>query len=473
MSGLGPQIHASQPVIHKRISEMVSRSPLHSLWNLQGVSSRVVAQHTWNSLLSDNLFGRAAELGFYFLFALFPTFFCASSILGIAAHSAADIYGRLLHYLSIVIPTAAMGTVLNTYNETTAAASSGKVTFGLVASVWSASVGTSAIQDTLNTVYKVRESRSYFKARLYAMALTLLLMVLVSLILTSLLGADFFAALAHKCFYNRLIAALAAGAVRFTGWTTATALLAFSFAVVYYWAPDVKKRRWHWLTPGGAVGISGWLTASFALRLYLHFYNSYSFTYGSLGAAIILLTWFYLTGLMLLLGAEINSEIEAEAAKLRLQAAAGAGCPLAVPDTDSGKGRVCPRRLVKSSGSNRVLMISIPECKGMGFPLLRPLFRILNSLRHRFRLRGRIIEVGLLLTVLTLAAVPCERKQKVLHRRFRRPARQLQRLCPHTKAKMLLLSKLPDAPTCRTPISLRFLFSEMASLFRAKSLIRP
>ena len=98
MSGLGPQIHASQPVIRQGIWEMVSRSPLHSLWNLQGVSSRVVAQHTWNSLLFDNLFGRAAELGFYFLFALFPTLFCASSILGIAAHSAADIYGRLLHY---------------------------------------------------------------------------------------------------------------------------------------------------------------------------------------------------------------------------------------------------------------------------------------------------------------------------------------------------------------------------------------
>jgi len=331
MTGLGSQIPASQPIMHQRIWELVSRSPLHSLWNLQGVSSRVVAQQTWSSLLSDNLFGRAAELGFYFLFALFPTLFCASSILGIAAHSAADLYGHLLHYLSIVIPTAAMGTVLNTYNETTAAASSGKVTFGLLASVWSASVGISAIQDTLNTVYKVRESRSYFVARLYAIALTLLLMVLVSLILTSLLGADFFAALAHQFVYNRFVAILAAGAIRFTGWTAATALLALSFAVVYYWAPDVKKRRWHWLTPGGALGIAGWLSASSALRLYLHFYNSFSLSYGSLGAVIILLTWFYITGLMLLLGAEINSEIEAEAAKQRLQA----GCSVAVSGTPS------------------------------------------------------------------------------------------------------------------------------------------
>ena len=82
------------------------------------------------------------------------------------------------------------------------------------------------------------------------------------------------------------------------------------FAVIYYWAPDVKTLRWYWLTPGSALGILGWLIASLGLRIYLHFFNSYSKTYGSLGAVIILLTWFYITGLMLLVGAEINSEIE-------------------------------------------------------------------------------------------------------------------------------------------------------------------
>ena len=88
--------------------------------------------------------------------------------------------------------------------------------------------------------------------------------------------------------------------------------------MIYYWAPAVKKRRWHWLTVGGAVGIAGWLLASLGLRIYLHFFNNYSVTYGSLGAVIILLTWFYITGLMILLGAEINSEIEAAAAEKRL-----------------------------------------------------------------------------------------------------------------------------------------------------------
>jgi membrane protein len=98
----------------------------------------------------------------------------------------------------------------------------------------------------------------------------------------------------------------------------AAALLDFSFAVIYYWAPDSKKRRWHWLTPGGALGLIGWLLASLGLRVYLHYFDTYSLTYGSLGAVIILLTWFYITGLMLLLGAEINSEIEAASAEMRM-----------------------------------------------------------------------------------------------------------------------------------------------------------
>ena len=102
------------------------------------------------------------------------------------------------------------------------------------------------------------------------------------------------------------------------GWTMAAVLLDFSFAVIYYWAPDSKKRRWHWLTPGGALGLLGWLLASLGLRVYLHYFNTYSITYGSLGAVIILLTWFYITGLMLLLGAEINSEIEAASAEMLL-----------------------------------------------------------------------------------------------------------------------------------------------------------
>lgn len=300
------------------IWEFVSRSPLRSHWSLQGVSVSILAKRTWKSLFADNIFGRAAELGFYFLFALFPTLFSASSILGLAARSAAQFYDKLLSYLSLVIPTSALGAVLTTFNETTAAASRGKLTFGLIAAVWSASVGISAIQDALNAVYKVQDTRSYLRAHVYAIGLTVVLTLIATLILCAMLGGDLVAAVANHSAYNPILTSAAACLARVIGWTTASALLALSFAVIYYWAPDVKARRWHWLTPGGTVGITGWLLASFGLRIYLHFFNSYSITYGSLGAVIILLTWFYISGLMLLVGAEINSQIEAAAAQRRL-----------------------------------------------------------------------------------------------------------------------------------------------------------
>lgn len=300
---------------HQNVWEIVSRSPLASLWDLQGIPVRVIAKRTWKSLLEDNLVGRAAELGFYFLFALFPTLFSASAVLGFAARSASRIYTELLQYMAIVMPTAALHSVLSIFEETTHASSSGKFTFGLIATVWSASVGISALQDTLNTVYKVQENRSYLKARLYAIGLTIVLTITMTLALTSMLGATFCVTLAHHRIHEPVLMTCTVIIARFIGWSVAVAFLALSFAVIYYWAPAVKTRRWHWLSPGGAMGIVGWLLISLGFRVYVHFFNNYSVTYGSLGAVIILLMWFYITGLMILLGAEINSEIEAAVAE--------------------------------------------------------------------------------------------------------------------------------------------------------------
>jgi membrane protein len=275
-------------------------------------------------MFADRIFGRAAELGFYFLFALFPTLFSASSILGLAARSADRFYDRILEYLALVIPTAALGAVLKTFNETTAAASSDKLTFALIAAIWSASAGISAVQDTLDDVYKVEGGRSYFFARLCAIALTIGLTIVATVGLASLLACDFFAALAYGSIHQTLFAGVVATLSRAIGWTIATALLALAFAVIYYWAPNVKTRCWHWLTPGGTIGIVGLLGCSLCFRAYLHYFPGYSLLYGSLGAVIILLTWFYIIGLMLLLGAEINSEIERASAEALLASASSA-----------------------------------------------------------------------------------------------------------------------------------------------------
>ena len=321
MAQLNTSTEIAEERHEQRIWNRVSRSPLHSLWDLKGIPVAHLAKRTFNAVLSDNLLGRAAELGYYFLFALFPTLVSASTILGLAAKSATDIYVKLLHYFTLILPPSAYGIVLETFNQTTQASSGGKLTFGLAAAVWAASVGFTAIQDALNTVYKVKETRPYWKVRGSAILITVALSFIVTLILASLLGGDFLALLAKHHLVQTEMLFTAVLLARIVGWIAASLLLALLFSVIYYWGPDVQNKKWRWFTPGAAIGILCWLISSTALRVYLHFFNNYSVTYGSLGAVIILLLWFYISGLMLLLGAEINSEIEAYAAECQLKAA--------------------------------------------------------------------------------------------------------------------------------------------------------
>ncbi len=91
--------------------------------------------------------------------------------------------------------------------------------------------------------------------------------------------------------------------------------MTFAFALIYYFAPDLKKQEWKWLTPGAVIGVVLWLLVSLAFRVYLHFFDSYSATYGFTGAVIVLMLWLYFTGAAVLIGGEINSEIEHAAAK--------------------------------------------------------------------------------------------------------------------------------------------------------------
>ncbi len=308
----------------QRIWDAVSHSPLHSLWDLQGTPFLTIVKRTANAFMEDNLLSRAAELGFYFLFALFPTLISASAILGLVARSATNIYVSLLNYLAIVVPHDAFQMVLDTFNQTAANSSSGKITFGLVAAIWSASVGFSAIQDTLNTVYKVKETRPYWKARGSAMLVTVLLSLMITMALGSLALGTYLSHEVRKIVPDRA-GGLAYGiGIHLILDLIFLGVLVLLFATIYYFAPDVKNKHWRWVTPGSVIGILGWFISSIGLRVYLHYFNSYSVTYGSLGAVIILLTWFYLTGVMLLLGAEVNSEIEACAAEKKLKTGANA-----------------------------------------------------------------------------------------------------------------------------------------------------
>ncbi len=303
----------------RHVWSRVSHSPLSNLWDFEGASPWIVMKRSGKAFIDDNLVSRAAELGYYFLFALFPMLLSASSILGLVAKKASTVYIGLLNYLAIVIPHTAFQMVIETFNQTAAAATGGKFIFGLAAALWSASVGFAAIQDTANIVYKVKETRPYWKAKLQAIGVTILLILVITSALFVMLAADYLVRRTKDFTRNHAIASVEVLLIHAVAWICVLALLMMLFALIYYFAPDVTNKKWHWLTPGAAIGILGWLAASMGLRVYLHYSPGYTATYGSLGGVIILLTWFYITGLMILAGAEINSEIQATVMENRMK----------------------------------------------------------------------------------------------------------------------------------------------------------
>jgi len=264
---------------------------------------RLVAQRSWTCLIEGDLTGRAAQLAYYFFFSLFPGLVAASSMLGLVATSGKAFSDRLLAYLGGVIPASAYEVVADTFNQTTVASSGGKLVLGVAIALWSASSGTAAIQDALNCVYKVKERRPYWRARLDAIGLTILVGTLLIIALTALLGGDIIASYLTGHLKAPLLFTILS---RVLSWPIAFEVISVAFALMYYAAPDIKEPRWRWITPGSFTGILLWLAASLGLRLYLHLFNSFSVTYGSLGAVIVLLLWFYLSGLSLLLGAQID-----------------------------------------------------------------------------------------------------------------------------------------------------------------------
>jgi len=283
-----------------------------SLWKLGGLSWLQLAKRVWNEVQEDNVFGRAAELSYYFLLALVPFLIFLTSIIGFALGSGTGTRHALFNYLARIMPPSAFQLIDTTMYEVSAASSGGKLSFGLLAALWAASNGLTAITGSLNTAYDLKESRPWWKQRLVAIGLTMALSVLIigALVLVVAGGriAEWLAA--HYGF----------GPVfpmtwKIIQWPAVFAAMILAFALIYYFAPDFRKQEWMWLTPGAAIGVVLWLLVSLGFRVYLHFFNSYSATYGSLGAVIILMLWLYFTGAAVLIGGEINSEIENAAAK--------------------------------------------------------------------------------------------------------------------------------------------------------------
>jgi membrane protein len=283
-----------------------------SLWKLGGLSWRELGKRVWAEVQGDNVFGRAAELSYYFLLALFPFLIFLTSIIGFVLGSGTGTRHALFEYLARIMPPSAFQLIDNTMTEISTASGGGKLSFGILAAFWAASNGLGAITESLNTAYDLKESRPWWKQRLTAIGLTSALSVLIIGALILVVAGGHIA--------EWLAATYGFGPVfpltwKIIQWPAVLACMTFAFALIYYFAPDFRKQAWQWLTPGSVIGVVLWLLVSLGFRIYLHFFNSYSATYGSLGAVIVLMLWLYLTGAAVLIGGEVNSEIENAAAK--------------------------------------------------------------------------------------------------------------------------------------------------------------
>ena len=282
-----------------------------SPWKFGGLSTTELGKRVWSEFNKDRILGHSAELAYYFMLALFPALLFLTALLGLLAGPGSEMRNSLMEYLSRALPSSAAGIVQQTLDQVSKAAGGGKLSLGILGAWWSAAAGIVALSTTLNDVYDVEETRPFWKIRGIALGLTVGLATLIVSALVLVLYGGKIAALFGRQFglgsaFTTTWAVLQ--------WPVVLGFLFVSFALMYYFAPDLKDQKWTWVTPGAVIGVVLWLVASLAFKLYLSYFNSYSATYGALGAVIILMLWLYVSGMAVLVGGEINSEIENAAA---------------------------------------------------------------------------------------------------------------------------------------------------------------
>ncbi len=267
---------------------------------------------SWSELLKrtaketseDDCLGLAAQLAYYFFLALFPA---VLFVLALASFfPLANFIDDVVRVLRPIAPADVLGFLEEQLRRISNADSGGILTIGILGAIWSSSAAVVAIVGSLNRAYDIEEGRPWWKVRLTAIGLTIALAVLV---LTS-----FTLIVAGPTLAERLAASFGFGAVfewtwKILQWPLAFFLVSSAVGLVYYFAPDAEQ-DWVWITPGAVVGTLLWVIVSLLFKLYVANFADYNATYGAVGGVIVLLLWFYISGLAILVGAELNAEIE-------------------------------------------------------------------------------------------------------------------------------------------------------------------
>jgi membrane protein len=268
------------------------------------LSWRDLIKRTVNETMSDDAQGLASQLAYYFFLALFPALLC---LLAVASFFPLQNFtDDTVRLLAPIAPREAIAIIRQEMVKIAEGRNGGLLTVGLLGALWSSSSAIVAVIGAMNRAYDIDEGRPWWKVRLTAIILTIALSILIVLAFTLIVvGPQLADALAaHFEFGGALL-----WAWKIVQWPLAFLMVVVGVGLIYYFAPDAEQ-IWVWITPGAFVATILWLLGSLAFRFYAVNFGNYEATYGALGGVILLLLWFYLSGLVIVIGAEMNAEIE-------------------------------------------------------------------------------------------------------------------------------------------------------------------
>jgi membrane protein len=280
-----------------------------SPWQIPWAGWKDILWRTYGQIGDDRLLAVAAGVVFYGLLAIFPAVTAFVSLYGLFAK--ASTISDHLALAAGVIPSGGVEIIQEQINRITAkgdARLSLAFAFSLGLALWSANAGMKAVIDALNVTYNEKEKRGFIKLNLISLALTVgailsLLVALGSIVVLPLILSSF-----GLGGWTEIL-------LRFLRWPVLICLVVFGLAVLYRFGPSRESPRWEWLSVGSAVAAIAWLVGSALLSWYLANSANYDATYGSLGAAIGMMIWMWMSSIVILVGAELNSEIEHQTAQ--------------------------------------------------------------------------------------------------------------------------------------------------------------
>jgi membrane protein len=261
----------------------------------------------WKRFHHDEVAGLSAELAYFFLLSLFPFMIFLITLIGYLPINQETVISFLRQYA----PGEAMNLIEQNLSAIIQSHNGGLLSFGIIATIWSASNGLNAVIRAFNRAYDVKETRSFIVARLMSILLTVaMIIVIVIALLLPVFG---------KQIGLFIFSAMGLSETFLVIWNAARWIISFFvlflvFCCLYYFAPN-KHLHWKEVFTGAFMATLGWIIVSSAFSFYVGSFGNYSATYGSLGGIIVLMIWFYLTGMIILVGGEINAIINSKREK--------------------------------------------------------------------------------------------------------------------------------------------------------------